>query len=300
VPHLSKIQKDYAGKVNVIGVNAFEEQNPKDNSYFTKIDKYIADMGDKMSYTVAADGYEGKMTKAWMTASESAGIPTSFVVGKDGTVLFIGHPMQLDKVLDDILAGTYDLAGATAKDQQRRESSRAQREAFGPITAALKAKDSKAAVAAIDAAIAKNPKFEQMLALTKFNQLAMHDEPAAMAYARSLSEGSAKDNPNILNSLAWAMVDDKTKLKNPDLGLAVRIAEKGFAQTKETDMMYVFTGDTLAYALYKNGQLDRALDTQTKVVAALDKLKGIPEPTIKEVKDRLDMYKAKKAGGRGG
>jgi hypothetical protein len=301
VPHLSEIQKKYAGKVNVIGLNVFEDSKATDNSYFSKIDQYIADMGPKMTYMVAADGFEGKMAKAWMEASESRGIPTSMVVGKDGTVLWIGHPQAgLDKVLDEVIAGKYDLAGAAAKDKQRRDTARASREAFAPINNAIKAGDTKTAVIEIDKAVAKQPKLAVNLGLTKFNLLLRSDEPAAMAWAKALAEGAAKDDVNALNTLAWGIVDDKAKVKNPDFGVAVQIAERGFSLAKEEEMMYAFIGDTLAYALYKNGQIDRAIEIQAKSVAAAEKLKDFPAPTMKEMRERLDMFKAKKGSGGGG
>jgi hypothetical protein len=300
VPHLSELQKKYAGKVNVIGLNIWEEPKATDNSYFHKIDEYIAEMGDKMSYTVAADGYEGKMTKAWMEATDAPGIPTSFVVGKDGTVLYIGHPMGLDTALEQIVDGKYDLQAAAAKDKDRRESTRARREAMEPISKAMKAGDTKGAVAAIDNAVAKNPKLSVMLGMTKFSLLAKSDEPAAMAWAKTFAEGAARDDVNTLNSLAWMLVDDKTTLKNPDMGLAVQIAERGFSLAKATDPTYGFIGDTLAYALFKNGQLDRAIEVQGKAVASAEAIKDFPAPTLKEMRDRLETFRQKKKAGGGG
>lgn len=298
MPHLSEIQKKYAGKVNVIGVNIWEEPKATNNSYFSKIDQYIADMGPNMAYTVAADGYEGTIAKNWMTASEGNGIPTAFIVGKDGTVLWIGHPMAgMDTAIDQILAGTYDLKTAAQKDQARRDAAKASREAFAPITEAMKAGDTKAAIAAIDAAIAKNPKLELNLGMTKFNLLLRSDPKAAMNQAMKLADGPGKDNPNLLNSIAWTIVDDKSQIKDADYGVAVKIAERGVSLVKESDPFYPFIADTLAYALFKNDQLDRAIDIQTKALSAAEALKDFDPATLKELRERLDMFKKKKGGG---
>jgi len=298
VPHLSEIQKKYEGKVNVIGLNIWEEPKATSNSYFYKIDDYIADFGDKLAFSIAADGYEGKMAKAWMEASEGQGIPTSFIVGKDGTVLWIGHPQAgLDQALDQILAGTYDLAGAAAKDKARRDNAKASREAYAPITNAMKAGDTKAAIAAIDAAIAKNPKLELNLGMTKYNLQLKSDVPAAMVTAKQLAEGAAKDMPNALNAIAWPMVDDAAPIKGADYGLAVKIAERGVSITKENDPFYAFIADTLAYAYFKNNQLDKAIETEGKAIKAAESQKEFPADTLKELKDRMEMFKKKKGGG---
>jgi hypothetical protein len=92
-------------------------------------------------------------------------------------------------------------------------------------------------------------------------------------------------------------VDDKSTIKAPDNGLAVQIAERALTLTKPSEQMYGFVADTLAYALYKNGQLDRAIEMQAKAVASAEGIKDFPAPTLKEMRERLDMFKKKKGGG---
>lgn len=303
MPYLSEIQKKYKGQVNVTGVNIWEDRTAKDNSFHTKVADYVKTMGDKMIYNVAADGFEGKIAKNWMEASEGGGIPTAFIVGKDGTVLWIGHPMGgMEKALDEILAGTYDLETATKKDADRRAGSKAQRELMGPIRAAIAEKDIAKAVTLIDDAIAKNPKLAPSLGFTKFNLLLRSDEAKAMAWAGEFADGPAKDNPNLLNAIAWSIVDDQAKIKNPDYALAVRVAERGVSLLKDGDPFAPYLLDTFAYALYKSGQIDRALEIQTKAVTAAEGIANFDAATMKEIKDRLDMFKAKKkaSGGGGG
>jgi hypothetical protein len=50
-----------------------------------------------------------------MKAAGQSGIPCSFVIGKDGKVAFIGHPLFLDEVLPKVLAGTWDAAAGAAE-----------------------------------------------------------------------------------------------------------------------------------------------------------------------------------------
>ena len=45
-----------------------------------------------------------------MEAAAQNGIPTSFIVGKTGLVEWIGHPMNLDKPLEQIVADKWDRA----------------------------------------------------------------------------------------------------------------------------------------------------------------------------------------------
>ena len=301
IPHLTELQKKYGDKVTFTGVSIWEEPEATDNSYLTKVESFVKEWGPKMDYRVAADGYEGTMAKTWMEAAEGNGIPTAFIVSGEGKVLWIGHPMAgLDTAIDQILGGKYDLAAAAAQDKQRREMAKAQREMFGPIQDAMKSGDTKAAIAAIDDAIAKDPKMIGSLGMTKFNILLKSDTPGAMAWAKELADGVYKNNAQMLNNLAWPMVDDKSVAKNPDYALAVKIAERGVGLLKDADPFAPYILDTLAYAYYKNGQLDKALETQGKAVSAAESLTEFDAATLKEIRERMDMFKEKKKAAGGG
>lgn len=299
IPHLTELQKKYKDKVTFTGVSIWEDPKATDNAHIEKVESFVKEWGPKMDYTVAADGYEGTMAKEWMEAAEGQGIPTAFIVGGDGKVLWIGHPMAgLDKALDEILAGTYNLETHIAKDKARRENAKARRELMGPIQTALKENDTDTAVRLIDEALAKNPKLVSGIGMLKYNILLKNDTAAAMSWAKTLFEGVGKDNPSMLNALAWPMVDDKSPAKNPDYGLAVKIAERAVELTKEQD---AFILDTLAYAYFKNGQIDRAVDVQTKAISVAEAKEGFPAETLKELHTRLDtMKQALKAKSGGG
>jgi len=109
-PHLSELahkRKD----VTVIGVGIWEKDGPF-------IDKFVKEMGDQMDFNLAYSGERDGMAASWMAASGSNGVPATFIV-KDRVVQWIGHPMNLEKVLDEVTAGTYDLEKAKATFKMR-------------------------------------------------------------------------------------------------------------------------------------------------------------------------------------
>ena len=63
---------------------------------------------------------EGAMAKAWMTAAGQNGIPTAFIVNKEGKIAWIGHPMEMEKPLEKIVAGTWDLKAVAGREAQGR------------------------------------------------------------------------------------------------------------------------------------------------------------------------------------
>ena len=53
------------------------------------------------------DTPDNNMAKTWMMAAGQNGIPCAFVVGKDGKIAWIGHPMAgLDKAVKQALAAS--------------------------------------------------------------------------------------------------------------------------------------------------------------------------------------------------
>jgi thiol-disulfide isomerase/thioredoxin len=122
IPHVTELQKKHKDVV-FIGVSVWENDAnaPK---------PFVEQMGDKMGYRVALDdglGNAGKMANNWMKAAEQDGIPAAFIIGKDNKVLWIGHPMQMDKPLEQIVAGTYDLAAGIAEAKKQAQVKAEQR-----------------------------------------------------------------------------------------------------------------------------------------------------------------------------
>ncbi|HEY3780246.1 MAG TPA: TlpA disulfide reductase family protein [Fimbriimonadaceae bacterium] len=107
MPHLTEMAKKYAGKVTFTGCDIFERFS--DEAATNKaVDSFVSGMGDKMGYNVCQDGPAHTMVNTWMKPTLQDGIPCSFVIDGSGKVAWIGHPMELDAALSQILAGTFD------------------------------------------------------------------------------------------------------------------------------------------------------------------------------------------------
>src|SRR6185503_14721465 len=93
IPHVNELHQKFKDKgLVVIGQNVFENDT-------SKVEPFIKKMGDKMTYRVALDVTEGAnkgaMGDTWMKAAGQNGIPTAFVVNKEGKIAWIGHPANL-------------------------------------------------------------------------------------------------------------------------------------------------------------------------------------------------------------
>lgn len=295
IPHLTELAKKYKGKVTFVGVSIWETQpGSKDTAYMKTVASFVKDMGSKMAYNVAVDGVTGTMAKTWMEAAGENGIPSAFVIDKNGKVAWIGHPMaDLDEVLAKVVAGKFNVA-AYAKEREKARSEEEKMQAlFDPIVDLMEQGKDKEALDALNKVLAKNPNYESQLSMFKYNLMLRVDESSAFDFAKKLAEGQYKDNSMALNQLAWSIVDDEMKLENPDYDVALSIAQRAAELSKFED---AFILDTLAYAHFKKGNIDEAIEYQEKAVAQLEKMDNVPAATQKEIRDRLKMFKEKKSG----
>jgi len=102
MPHLNDLHDEYKAKgLEVIGLTSKDANNSQ-----KAVEEFVAKNGKKFTYRFAYCD-DRDTDKAYMEAAGQDGIPCSFVVGKDGKIAYIGHPMELDDVLPLILDGKW-------------------------------------------------------------------------------------------------------------------------------------------------------------------------------------------------
>jgi tetratricopeptide (TPR) repeat protein len=116
------------------------------------------------------------------------------------------------------------------------------------------------------------------------------DGAKACALAKKLSE-MKKDSDELLNELAWTILDT-ADLKDRDLDVALAIAKQAAELSKYNNGAIL---DTLARAYYEKGDLDKAIELQTKAVEKCQNDSSLDEATKAQVKETLENYQNKKA-----
>ena len=289
IPHLTKLQKKYKDKVTFVGVSVWENDQ-------SKVKPFVAQMGDKMAYRVAMDrvpagakGNQGAMAKAWMTAAGENGIPTAFIVGRDGKIAWIGHPMAMDKPLAQVVAGTWN-AQAAMKERAEAKAGQAKMMALQrKLAEARKSGDPAQTLVVLDAAIADDPTLERQVGTFKLRTL-MAARPSrqadALAYADRLADTVLNDNAGALNELAWSLVDpDQPKQDAAFAPVALRAALRANTVSGDKDPQIL---DTLAAAYFLSGNVAKALECQEKVVRLAA---GTPLAADKSLTARLETYR---------
>lgn len=293
-PHLSELAKKYQGKAQIIGVSIWESEKTDHQKRLDALDKFVTSMGDKMDYTLAADDNDGTMGKTWMEAADERGIPTAFIIGKDGKIAWIGYPWDMDDKLEAVVAGTLDTkaveaeAAVKAAEKKQAAAFEALLKPVGDLKAAGKGKE---AIEALDKIVAEHPEVAAKTGGLRYKILLDFDEPAAYAQARKLMENECKDNPGALYMMARD-INEMRQLKQPDRELAVTLAKRAVELRKNADASTVCT---LAEAYFLKGDLAKAVETSELAVQLADKDADLNETSRAFIKGKLNHYKAQQA-----
>ncbi|WP_271587097.1 TlpA disulfide reductase family protein [Bradyrhizobium sp. CCBAU 53415] len=318
MPHLVQLQEKYKDSgLELLGVAAYE-QAPTADEARTTLDAWLTDKFSNLNYRIGFDS-TGEMSKLWMDSSFSVGIPTSFVVDRDGRIAFIGSPMQLDDVLPKVLNGSWRTSDeAKAADTERIDSGRREmremkrkRALTEPILAklspAMKAEDWAKAVSAVEEAVAVMPDelnyrvLHADLLLHKLRNL-QTGLPVMRQFARdAIDKNDELWMEGALRQLFNPANDNSHFPSAERLAMGKDLSEHILALNppqRDGNFKYLSYGAVAQY-YYESGNKDRAIEL---VEVALNSLGG-PEPIPDELKqhimsllvEALANYKGEKA-----
>ena len=200
MPHLSDMADKYKGKVSFVSVNTwdFRTNDPKVKeevgTHVTRVNEWVAKNTEKMRYNIVLDDDKDTIATTWMRAAGRNGIPCAFIVNEEGNIAWIGHPMEMEKPLEEVSNKTYDLAGFKAKFDKEAAAAKASAEAQKKLAVDLKAGDKKA----IDAYIAggKGDKSQQIMSV--ISAAARTNPDLAFSYFKKYA-GNVKG----IDSVSW-------------------------------------------------------------------------------------------------
>ena len=262
IPHLNELHISHAGKgVVVIGQNVWE----KDESL---VPPFVKEMGDKMTYRLALDNTNdgaGAMAETWMKAAGRKGIPCTFLVDGQGRVAWIGHPSELNgKMLDDLLAGTFDAVALAEQQRREDEAMKALADSLRKARAALGDKKPDEALNIISG-LGELPERARMpVALMKIDALGLKGDRDAFHAAVRATDKEAND-PRVAGQLAWMLAT--TPMEKPDLELARELVAR--AMVADPDSLFFL--DAAARIAFMRGEKEEA---KRMIRFAVDKASG--------------------------
>jgi thiol-disulfide isomerase/thioredoxin len=280
IPHLTGLQKKNPD-VTFIGVSVFENDQ-------SEVEPFVKEMGDKMDYRVALDAVpagkgrgDGAMAKTWMEAAGQEGIPTAFIVNKEGKIAWIGHPTELERPLGKVIAGTWD-------PRKEKEDQDKFKKLASKLQSAQRSGDSKEILDTIDEIVAVRPDLETRLGAMKLPALLKLDQQdKALELGKTLEKTELGEQAEGLNLIAWSIVDPDSgvKPKAELIKFALDLARKA---DEKSDRKNGAIADTLAKAYFDSGDVSKALETQERAVRLIKESGDDVDPGMKE---RLEKYR---------
>lgn len=269
MPHLSEIARTHAGNVTVIGVNIWEDSHgadkPREKPYdvnLLRVKRFLKSMGNKVTYNIVMDNNEEYMGKNWMKAAGQSGIPCSFMI-KNGTIMWIGHPAELDSMISIVQDSRYDIAAA----RKRSDAAKAARAATGvdakvakiraDYAAAAKDKQYDKAVAILDAGSAELPQWAPFFGYHKFQVLLDYNQAAALEFIKQWQSTA----PGFKSSAGMAICKKKG-LSNDFYEYGINILKEQADNPQPGSLMY----NHIAVAYANMGNMDAAVEAQEKAI----------------------------------
>ncbi|ASQ12697.1 TlpA disulfide reductase family protein [Sinorhizobium meliloti] len=300
--NLIQLQEKYRDRgLEVVGVAAEERAATADEAQ-ANLEAWLTEKVPRLNFRVGID-CTGEMKKLWKEASFSFGLPCSFVVDRDSRIAFIGHPTELDDVLPKVLDGSWR-SSDQAKAADRKRIAKGREDVFlSKISAAVKLKDWKTALSAIEEGIALLPDSLQLrMAHAHLLLLKMRDMQTGLAVLRQLVRDAIDRNAEdwllgLLSQLFGPKYDDMDFPSVERLAMGKELSEHILALTGLKDEVKASYYRAVAPYYYESGNKARAeelLELALKVGDGVPVPDNIKQLWLNDVLQTLANYKGEK------
>ncbi len=276
MPHISELQQDYGEKVRFVGIT--REDTGTVENFLGREQSEGKTWSEVIKYRLAIDE-NGQTSNDYMRAAKQNGIPTAFIVGKDGIVEWIGHPMQIDQPLEQIVNDSWDRDAAIADFNAKALLAENSRK-LSMLQRSGKYEEALAVLDDLAKAVGDN---HPSVLMSRMNILKSLGRTEEMAEVREKVVDLFWENAMGLNQIAWETATSGEK-SDEDLALAMKAAERAVELTENEDGTIM---DTLARVYYEKGDLEKAIEWQEKAVEHAGGQR-------KQIQKTLDQYLAER------
>lgn len=241
-----------------------------------------------INYKIAVDD-NNKTYNSYMNKNDN--IPKAFIINKNGTVAWIGHPLDVFLPLKRIITGKFDI----------KKSARHQK-IYQKLQMLMSQKKYTESLKIMNAELKKDPGNTQFIALKAFTLFKLNKKSEALKFTDAVLKkyptnielfdlkthmlsqlkkykeldvfyfefiNNCKGEPVLLNQLTRKLLG--TRFGEAKLEPALRAAELAYSNRKLYKLQRASIGETLARIYYMIGRIDRAIKIQTVVCRILKK-----------------------------
>lgn len=291
MPHLTALANEYKDKVTFLGIDVYEKKSPT----VKRIKNFVDSMGKRMDYRVVVED-SNFMVVDWLiaTGEKDNGIPRTFVVNAEGKLAWIGHPLELEKILPEIINNTWDINKALAKRNFKKHLEEIDKEVnyllFNYRENSFKPGDfgdPDSAILIINDIIKKEPnlKYAPLIASHTFSALLKTNSHKAYEYGKELLMTHTYDNPTydiIIGSIKW--YSDKLNLPAEIYQLGIK------AYQAKLDFFIPHENVNLSKYYHKMAEWYWIAGNKSKAIEAIQKAIELLKTTSNFSKNDLDAY----------
>jgi thiol-disulfide isomerase/thioredoxin len=298
MPHLSALAEKYKDNITVIGVDVLEKQSTS----IERITKFVDSMGQRMNYSVAIQDSNFMETDWLLAAGDRLGIPTTFVVDRDGRLAWIGHPKDLEKILPKVINNTWDIN----EELNKRNLAKRLKELEDSVSNVLyKYRENllkpgdlgkpDSALLVINAIIKKEPilTYAGIITYNTFTSLLKTNQKKALEYGRLIMvTPSYEGEPDFRMIIGAIMYSDKLIL-SPEiyqLGAEACEAEINLIPYPEIVDMYKRYHKMADWYWRAKNKL-KAIEAEQKAIIALKSKTGFSKTKLLECESALQKYR---------
>lgn len=261
MPHLAELQERYGDKVQIVSIS---DEDLERVEAFLERDVDGKDMTFRKLtsvYCLTTDP-DRSVYQDYMNAAEQGGIPTAFIVGKDAKIEWIGHPMDLDETLSQVVEDKWDrdaYAAEIAAQQKMQEE-------MGQIMQLVGAAKFDEALAGLDKLLAEfdslDLKIFKLQVLAQAGKSKQAEEHLSAIFQGARTEAVQTDMVawNVYQMAAQGLLEDPALV---DIAVkAAGAAAKGASEASEKSSLL----DTIAHLIAHQGSIDEAIQIERQAL----------------------------------
>jgi len=264
---LRQVGARHSESVDIIAVTA--EDTDSVGAFLDSQSPVDAPWGERINYTIAVDDNLATW-QSYMDATGTVQIPYVFLVDATGQLVWVGHPRDLDRALDQLVAGRFNVARSALEFRARRGLIAATQNGVTPETHDLLAELANSSV---------NNLSVQLMHLELLSYQEMYDGYNDLA-ARVIEQHG--NDPRAMNTIAWEIAAyQKGDRRDLDLAMSAAVLANEYTQRRDGSVL-----DTVARVHYEQGNLTEALEWQRRAVRMVPyhrELRG----TLRQYEDEL-------------
>jgi len=254
IPYLTELANRYAERLTLIDFFTWADgtkEAPQDLGYVDAAKYLMKSMGKKMDFNIAVDVPQQTTADAWRLE----GVPTAFVVDRDGTLAWIGAPTALDPVLRQMTTGSFNAVTATRQQQEFNAS-------LYRVQQLARSGQYRQALPMLDALIATHPQ-DSALYGTKYRVLAGNDDEQANSLLKWLLKAD-------IPGFDWDHLVSSTYglSKDQDYDLALAAVDRAIARSETKQVAARLLEQEINIHLLRSMKRPRAAEANSDISKA--------------------------------